>query len=83
MDAYFNWHTPSKYLQIFATFTDIKIFKAFEQIKFHETSSIYISFNILIRIKSLDPLRAKNIFIRKTEDGPYQGFSYKSLISDP
>ena len=36
-----------------------------------------------IRIKSLDPLRAKKIFIRKPEDGPYLGFGYKSLISDP
>ena len=36
-----------------------------------------------IRIKSLDPLRAKKIFIRKAEDGPYLGFGYKSLISDP
>ena len=33
--------------------------------------------------KSLDPLRAKKIFIRKAEDVPYLGFSYKSLISDP
>ena len=36
-----------------------------------------------IRIKSLDPLRAKKIFIRKAEDGPLLGFGYKSLISDP
>ena len=35
-----------------------------------------------IRIKRLDPLRAKKIFIRKAEDGPYIGFSYKYLISD-
>ena len=36
-----------------------------------------------IRIKnSLDLLRSKEIFIRKAEDGPYLGFSYKSLISD-
>ena len=28
-------------------------------------------------------LRAKNIFIRKAEDEPCIGFSYKSLISDP
>ena len=35
-----------------------------------------------IRIKSLDPLRAKKIFISKAEDGPYLGFSYKSLFSD-
>ena len=33
--------------------------------------------------KSLDSLRAKNIFIRKAEDGQYLGFSYKSLFSDP
>ena len=33
--------------------------------------------------KGLDPLRAKKIFIRKAEDGPYLGFSYKRLISDP
>ena len=26
------------------------------------------------RIKSLDPLRAKKIFIRKAEDGPYLDF---------
>ena len=31
----------------------------------------------------MDPLRAKKIFIRKTVDGPYLGFSYKNLISDP
>ena len=37
----------------------------------------------VIRIKSLDLLRAKKIFIRKAEDGPCLGFSYKSLISDP
>ena len=37
----------------------------------------------LIRIKSLDTLRAKKIFIRKAEDGPYLGFSYKTLISVP
>ena len=36
-----------------------------------------------IRMKSLDPLRAKKIFIRKAEDGPYLGLSYESLISDP
>ena len=36
-----------------------------------------------IKIKSLDPFRANNISIRKAEDGPYLGFSYKSLISDP
>ena len=35
------------------------------------------------RIKSLDPLKAKKIFIRKAEDGPYLGFGYQSLISDP
>ena len=40
-------------------------------------------FSIRIRKKSLDPLRAKKIFIRKTEYGPHLGFSYKSLISDP
>ena len=34
------------------------------------------------RIKKLDPLRAKNIFTRKAEYGPYLGFSYKSLISE-
>ena len=34
-------------------------------------------------IKSLDPLRAKKIFIRKAEDWPYLGFGYRSLISDP
>ena len=49
---------------------------------FLHSVSVFISFH-LIRIKSLDPLRAKNIFIRKEEDGPYLGFSYKSLISDP
>ena len=27
--------------------------------------------------------KSKEIFTRKTEDGPYLGFSYKSLISDP
>ena len=37
----------------------------------------------LIRMKSLDPLRANKIFIRKAEDGPFLCFSYKSLISDP
>ena len=37
----------------------------------------------IIRIKSLDPLRAKKIFMRKAEDGPYLGFGYKRLISDP
>ena len=41
-----------------------------------------VSQNELIRIKRLDPLRAKKIFIRKA-DGPYLGFRYKSLISDP
>ena len=35
-----------------------------------------------IRIKSLDPLRAKKTFIRKQEL-PYHGFDYKNLISDP
>ena len=30
--------------------------------------------------KSLDPLKAKNMFIRKAEDGPYLGFNYKSAI---
>ena len=33
--------------------------------------------------KRLDPLRAKKIFIRKAEDRPYLGFSYKRLINDP
>ena len=34
--------------------------------------------------KSLDPLRAKNkIYIYKKEVGPYRGFGYSSLISDP
>ena len=32
--------------------------------------------------KSLDPLRAKKTFIRK-KVGPYRGFGYSSLISDP
>ena len=36
-----------------------------------------------IKIKDLDPLRAKKIFIRQAEDGPYLGFGYKSSISDP
>ena len=36
-----------------------------------------------MRIKSSDPFRAKKIFIRKAEVGPYLGFGYKSLISDP
>ena len=27
-----------------------------------------------VRIKSLDPFRAKKIFKRKAEDGPYLGF---------
>ena len=34
-----------------------------------------------IIMKSLDLLRAKKIFIRKV--GPYRGFGYLSLISDP
>ena len=42
-----------------------------------------IGSNFQIRIKRLDPLRSKKIFIRKAEDGPYLGFGYKSLISDP
>ena len=33
-----------------------------------------------LKIKSLYPLRAKKIFIRKAED---LGFDYKSLIGDP
>ena len=33
--------------------------------------------------KSLDPLRANKIFIRKVENGPYLGLGYKRLISDP
>ena len=45
-----------------------------------------ISRNLLIlnknRTKNLDHLRAKKIFIRKAEDVPYLGYSYKSLISD-
>ena len=40
-------------------------------------------FLALVRIKSLDLLRGKKIFIRKVEDGTYLGFGYKSLISDP
>ena len=36
----------------------------------------------LIMIKSLDPLRAKKN-IHKREVGPYRGFGYSSLISDP
>ena len=33
--------------------------------------------------KGLGPFGAKQIFIRKAEDGPYLGYRYKSLISDP
>ena len=36
-----------------------------------------------MKIRTLDPLRAKKIFMRKAEDVPYLGFGYKSLISDP
>ena len=36
-----------------------------------------------VRIKCLDPLRAKKIYIRNAEDVPYLGFGYTSLISDP
>ena len=32
---------------------------------------------VQIRIKSLDLLRAKKIFIRKAEDGPDLGIGYK------
>ena len=33
--------------------------------------------------KSVNPLKAKKFLIRKTDDVPYVGFSYESLISDP
>ena len=33
--------------------------------------------------EKLDPLRTKKIVIRRIVDGPYLGFGYKSLISDP
>ena len=37
-------------------------------------------FWLYIRIKSLDPLRAKKIFIGKAEDGPYLDIGYINLI---
>ena len=39
-------------------------------------TNIYYIKSLEIRKKMLDPLRAKNTFIRKTADGPYRGFCY-------